>query len=87
MKKRCFQSSYHWFGQSDQWQVLYQVRSESISQPGEVSFPGGGVEEGETPQQAAVREAVEELNIQSEQIDILGEIDFWSLSARPFIAL
>ncbi|ABP91424.1 NTP pyrophosphohydrolase including oxidative damage repair enzymes [Streptococcus suis 98HAH33] len=60
----------------NQWQVLYEIRSESISQPGEVSFPGGGVEVGETPQQAAVREVMEELNIQPEQIDILGEIDY-----------
>lgn len=60
----------------DQWQVLYEIRSESISQPGEVSFPGGGVEVGETPQQAAIREVMEELNIQPEQIDILGEIDY-----------
>ena|SRR5437868_2163105 len=27
-------------------------------------FPGGGVEEGETPEQAAIREAVEELGIE-----------------------
>ncbi|HFI0435965.1 TPA: CoA pyrophosphatase [Streptococcus suis] len=60
----------------NQWQVLYEIRSESISQPGEVSFPGGRVEVGETPQQAAVREVMEELNIQQEQIDILGEIDY-----------
>lgn len=60
----------------DQWQVLYEIRSESISQPGEVSFPGGGVEVGETPKQAAIREVMEELNIQPEQIDILGEIDY-----------
>ncbi|WP_105257113.1 NUDIX hydrolase [Streptococcus suis] len=60
----------------NQWQVLYEIRSESISQPGEVSFPGGGVEVGETPQQAAIREVMEELNIQPEQIDILGEIDY-----------
>ena len=75
-EKRCFSVLLPLVWSENQWQVLYQVRSESISQPGEVSFPGGGVEEGETPQQAAVREAVEELNIQPEQIDILGEIDY-----------
>ena len=26
---------------TDKYQILYQVRSEHISQPGEVSFPGG----------------------------------------------
>ncbi|HFI0665686.1 TPA: CoA pyrophosphatase [Streptococcus suis] len=60
----------------DQWQVLYEVRSESISQPGEVSFPGGGIEEGESAETAVVREVVEELNLAEESIEILGEIDY-----------
>lgn len=60
----------------DQWQLLYEVRSEAISQPGEVSFPGGGVEEGETAQEAAIREVVEELAIPASQVQLLGEIDY-----------
>lgn len=58
------------------WQILYQVRSENIPQPGEVSFPGGRLEEGESFLQAAVRETCEELNINPGQIDIFGEIDY-----------
>lgn len=61
---------------TESWQVLYQVRSQSISQPGEVSFPGGSVEEGESFEAAAVRETCEELLITPEQIEILGEIDY-----------
>ena len=45
---------------NEKYQVLYQVRSEHISQPGEVSFPGGHAE----------------LNIVPNQIDIWGEIDY-----------
>ncbi|MDW8759752.1 CoA pyrophosphatase [Streptococcus suis] len=60
----------------NQWQVLYEIRSESISQPGEVSFPGGGIDEGETAEEAAVREVIEELDIQAEQVELLGEIDY-----------
>ncbi|HFI0633652.1 TPA: CoA pyrophosphatase [Streptococcus suis] len=60
----------------DQWHILYQLRSEAISQPGEVSFPGGRVEAGETYQEAAIRETMEELNLSSDQIDILGELDY-----------
>ena len=48
---------------NEKYQVLYQVRSEHISQPGEVSFPGGHAEDGETFQEAAIRETCEELNI------------------------
>ncbi|MFC6994292.1 NUDIX domain-containing protein [Streptococcus loxodontisalivarius] len=64
------------------WQVLYQVRSQHISQPGEVSFPGGRVEAGETYQEAALRETVEELNLAPSQIDIWGEIDYFVYQTR-----
>ena len=60
----------------NEWHVLYEVRSETISQPGEVSFPGGRIEAGESPQEAAVRETHEELNIPTEAITVLGEIDY-----------
>ena len=60
---------------TDKYQILYQVRSEHISQPGEVSFPGGRVEDGETFQEAAIRETCEELNLIPDQIDIWGEIE------------
>lgn len=56
--------------------VLYEIRSQHISQPGETSFPGGRVEEGETYKQAAVRETTEELNIPAENIEVYGELDF-----------
>lgn len=60
----------------DEWQILYQIRSETISQPGEVSFPGGSVESGETLLDAAIRETCEELLLQPEQIAVFGEIDY-----------
>lgn len=59
-----------------EWRVLYEVRSEQISQPGEVSFPGGRIEPGETPQKAAIRETIEELNVDPNAITVLGEIDY-----------
>ena len=42
---------------------------------GHVSFPGGHIDEGETPIQAALRETREELgdHLSSDKIDILGE--------------
>lgn len=59
-----------------EWHILYEKRSRSISQPGETSFPGGALEEGETYKEAAIRETQEELNIKKECISILGEMDF-----------
>ncbi len=57
--------------------LLYQVRSENLTtQPGEISFPGGRVEKGETPSQAAIRETIEELGISIKNIKPLGKLDF-----------
>lgn len=59
-----------------QLHVLYEVRSQHISQPGETSFPGGRLEPGETYQEAAVRETCEELNLRPSDIEVYGEIDY-----------
>lgn len=60
----------------DEWQVLYEIRSKNVSQPGESSFPGGAIEPGECPSDAAIRETMEELRLERDNIDILGELDF-----------
>lgn len=58
-----------------QLHILYEVRANHISQPGDVSFPGGKVEPGETSAEAALRETEEELGIPANHIQLLGEID------------
>ncbi|SMP46516.1 NUDIX hydrolase [Anoxynatronum buryatiense] len=55
--------------------VLFEVRSfELESQPGEICFPGGKMEKGETPSQTACRETMEELNLQPHQLKIIGSL-------------
>ncbi len=57
--------------------VLFQVRARNLNnQPGEISFPGGKIEENENSLNAAIRETCEELNIDSNRIEILGSLDF-----------
>lgn len=56
--------------------ILYEVRSQSVSQAGDSSFPGGRVEMGETFEEAAIRETMEELNLHKANIKIIGEIDY-----------
>lgn len=57
--------------------ILYELRSYDMStQPGEISFPGGKVEPGETHKQAAVRETMEELNISEENIEVIEQLDY-----------
>jgi 8-oxo-dGTP pyrophosphatase MutT (NUDIX family) len=53
--------------------LLLEVRSQKVRQPGEVCFPGGRMEPGETALEAAVRETCEEIGITSDLIDIISE--------------
>ncbi len=55
--------------------LLFEVRSKDIRQPGDVCFPGGRIEEGETETEAALRETAEETGISREYIEVLGRFD------------
>lgn len=61
--------------------VLFEVRSSKIeSQPGDICFPGGMVEPGETTRDAAVREMTEELLVDVSQIEVIGLMDLFAAS-------
>ena len=56
--------------------VLMEVRaSELKTQPGDICFPGGNMEDGETPLECALREMEEETRIPAAEADILGQFD------------
>jgi len=55
---------------------LFTRRTESVRKHrGEISFPGGRLEPGEDPRQAALREAAEEIGLPSSAVEVLGELD------------
>ena len=57
--------------------LLYELRAAALrAQPGEVCFPGGGMEPGESALDCALREAREELGISPNDIEVLGGLDF-----------
>ena len=53
-------------------QILFEVRSGSIAQGGEVCFPGGHLETGEDAREAAVRETCEELLVDPSQVEMIA---------------
>jgi 8-oxo-dGTP pyrophosphatase MutT (NUDIX family) len=55
--------------------LLFEVRSQKVRQPGEVCFPGGRVEPGETAVEAAVRETCEELGITADEVVDVTELE------------
>ncbi|HKM29109.1 MAG TPA: CoA pyrophosphatase [Anaerovoracaceae bacterium] len=62
--------------QASELYILYEVRAKDMgSDPGEVCFPGGRVEEGETHLECAIRETGEELGIDEKNIEIVGRGD------------
>ncbi|MEG1658690.1 MAG: CoA pyrophosphatase [Oscillibacter sp.] len=57
--------------------LLFEVRAETLRrQPGEVCFPGGRMEPGESVADCALRETEEELGIPAGEISLLGRPDF-----------
>lgn len=56
--------------------LLYEVRADTLGrQPGEVCFPGGRVEAGESPSDCALRETWEELGIPQSAVELIAPLD------------
>ena len=74
-----------------EWHVLFMVRSSIVSQPGEVSFPGGHVEHNESSFEAVLRETCEEIGLQASDVQILGALPrdrtMGGRLVRPFVGL
>ncbi|MFN8608120.1 MAG: CoA pyrophosphatase [Vulcanimicrobiota bacterium] len=79
------------FEENDCLCVLLTRRAAGLrSHTSEVSFPGGRLEPGEHPRQAALREAFEEVGLDPGQVEILGNLSPFStrkleVSILPFV--
>jgi len=62
--------------EAEDWHVLYTRRTDHVeSHKGQVSFPGGACDSGETaPEQTALRETQEEVGIDPQTVRILGRL-------------
>ena len=61
----------------DEWHLAFTRRTEMVEHhKGQVSFPGGGCEVGEsTPEATALREAWEEIGLKPEDVRLLGRMN------------
>lgn len=66
--------------------LLTQRAGDMRTHAGQVAFPGGRIDKGETPQQAALREAEEELGIPRTTPSPLGFIDSYRTGTDFFVA-
>jgi 8-oxo-dGTP pyrophosphatase MutT (NUDIX family) len=72
--------------------VLLTLRASQLrAHSGQVAFPGGQIDPGETPRQAALREAREEIGLEERFIEPLGWLDPYSTGTgfrvAPLVAL
>lgn len=71
--------------------VLFEVRRADIPQGGEICFPGGHIEKGETPEQSVIRETSEELLIPPSQIELICplhlRIGHWGGDVTSFLGI
>jgi len=78
---------------NNDWHIVYEKRALNISQGGEISFAGGKFDKSLdiTAEDTAVREAEEELGINKEDIEVLGELDTIitpiGVVVKPFLAI
>lgn len=61
-------------GDEGKLELALTLRSDAINHGGQISFPGGGAEEGESRPETALREAWEEIGILPDQVTIIGEL-------------
>lgn len=71
----------------DGTKLLLEVRAPGISQAGDPCFPGGKIEPGELPEEAACRELYEELGIRIGKECLLGELERFQTFRGPWAAV
>lgn len=74
------------------WNVILTQRPETMPHhPGQISFPGGKVEKGETARAAVLRETEEEIGVGAGDIRLLGRLPSFNAVSRfrvtPFIGI
>lgn len=75
----------------DETYIIFEERAHNLRhQPGDICLPGGKIEKFESPKETAIRETMEELNLNNEDISFIGEMDYfispYGSIMYPFVA-
>ena len=75
-----------------EWQVILTQRPETMpSHPGQIAFPGGKAEVGETIAQTALRETEEEIGVGADDIQLIGRLPSFNAVSKfritPFVGV
>lgn len=61
---------------ADGWSLLFSRRADNLqAHSGQIAFPGGSVEKGETLEEAVIREADEEVGIPPGRVELIARLD------------
>lgn len=71
--------------------IIFEERAHNLRhQPGDICLPGGKIEPEESPKRTAIRETIEELNLEESEINYIGEMDYfvspYGSIMYPFVA-
>lgn len=74
------------------WHVILTQRPETMPQhPGQISFPGGKIESGETARGAVLRETEEEIGVTSSAVSLIGRLPSFNAVSEfrvtPFVGI
>ena len=63
---------------NEEYYICFEVRAFNLKhQPGDVCLPGGKIEPEESARKAAIRENKEELNLDDQDFELIGEMDYF----------
>ncbi len=74
------------FEKENEPHILFTRRTENVEHhKGQISFPGGASEGGESSRETALRESYEEIGLNPDDVEILGELDDTKTLASNFV--
>ena len=74
------------YNKEGQCHILFTQRTNNVKEhKGQISFPGGARQDGESLRDTALRESQEEVGLSPNQVEVLGELDDTATTTSNFV--